>query len=67
MTEQIIVMTAEQLRAIVADEVNAILPKLADFRRKNEPVVTDGMTVEAPDGIFPAGAARLDRIPYRTP
>lgn len=47
MTEQIIVMTAEQLRAIVADEVNAILPKLADFRRKNEPVVTDGMTVEA--------------------
>ena len=40
-------MTAEQLRAIVADEVNAILPKLADFRRKNEPVVTDGMTAEA--------------------
>ena len=39
-------MAAEQLRAIVADEVNAILPKLADFRRKNEPVETDGMTVE---------------------
>ena len=27
-------------------EVAAILPKLADFRRKNEPVETDGMNVE---------------------
>lgn len=35
-----------QLREIIADEVAAILLKLADFRRKNEPVETDGMTVE---------------------
>lgn len=45
--ENIIVTTPAQLREIVAAEVNAILPKLADFRRKNEPVETDGMTVEA--------------------
>lgn len=44
--EQIIVTTAEQLRSIVADEVAAILPKLADFRRKNEPVETDGMSAD---------------------
>lgn len=47
MAESIIFTTPEELRAIVADEVSAILPKLADFRRKNEPVETDGMTVEA--------------------
>lgn len=46
MTENIIVVTPAQLREIVADEVAAILPKLADFRRKNEPVETDGMNVE---------------------
>ena len=46
MTENIIVATPAQLREIVADEVAAILPKLADFRRKNEPVETDGMNVE---------------------
>ena len=45
--EQIIVTTAEQLRSIVADEVAAILPKLADFRRKNEPIEADGMNAEA--------------------
>ena len=47
MTEQIIVTTPAELRAIIANEVSAILPKLADFRRKNEPIETDGMTVEA--------------------
>ncbi len=46
MTEQIIVTTAEQLRSIVADEVAAIIPKLDIFRRKNEPVVTDGMNAD---------------------
>ena len=46
MNEAIVIATAEQLRSIVADEVAAILPKLADFRRKNEPVETDGMNVE---------------------
>lgn len=47
MGNTVIVTTPAELRAIVADEVSAILPKLADFRRKNEPVETDGMTVEA--------------------
>ena len=46
MDNTVIVTTPAQLREIVADEVAAILPKLADFRRKNEPVETDGMTVE---------------------
>mgnify|MGYP000001408101 FL=1 len=46
MDNTIIVTTPAELRAIVADEVSAILPNLADFRRKNEPVETDGMRVE---------------------
>ena len=46
MNEPIIVMTADQLRSIVADEVASILPKLADFRRKNEPIETDGMNAD---------------------
>lgn len=46
MDDSIIVTTPAQLRAIIADEVSAILPKLADFRRKNEPVETDRMCVE---------------------
>lgn len=46
MNEHIIVTTPAQLQSIISDAVNAILPKLADFRRKNEPVETDGMTVE---------------------
>ena len=46
MNDPIIVTTPAQLREIVADEVAAIHPKLADFRRKNEPVETDGMNVE---------------------
>ena len=46
MNNTVIVRTPAQLREIVADEVAAILPKLADFRRKNEPVETDGMTVD---------------------
>lgn len=47
MENTVIVTTPSELRAIVADEVAAILPKLADFRRKNEPVETDGLTVDA--------------------
>ena len=46
MDNTVIVTTPAQLREIVADEVAAILPKLADFRRKNESVETDAMTVE---------------------
>lgn len=46
MNESIIITTPEQLRMIVADEVTAILPKLADFRRRNEAIEIDGMNVE---------------------
>lgn len=46
MNEPIIITTPEQLRMIVADEVTAILPKLADFRRRNEAIEIDGMNVE---------------------
>ena len=68
MNDPIIVTTPAQLREIVADEVAAILPKLADFRRKNEPVETDGMNVE--EGI-PTTRATLynqvykNTIPYK--
>ena len=70
MDNSIIVVTPAQLRAIVANEVSAILPKLADFRRKNEPGVTDGMTVEAAarflteQGI-PATRATLYNLVYK--
>lgn len=46
MDNAVIVTTPAQLQSIISDAVNAILPKLADFRRKNEPVETDGMNVE---------------------
>ena len=46
MDNNVIVTTPAQLQSIISDAVNAILPKLADFRRKNEPVETDGMNVE---------------------
>lgn len=46
MDNPVIVTTPAQLQAIISDAVNAILPKLADFRRKNEPVETDGINVD---------------------
>ena len=46
MDNTVIVTTPAQLQTIINDAVAAILPKLADFRRKNEPVETDGMNVE---------------------
>lgn len=51
MESTIIVTTPAELQAIINNAVSAILPKLADFRRNNEPVETDGMT--------PEGAARF--------
>ena len=47
MNESIIITTPAQLQTIIDEAVNAILPKLADFRRKNEPVEADGMNAEA--------------------
>ena len=46
MDNTVIVTTPAQLQSIIDEAVSAILPKLADFRRKNEPVETDRMTVE---------------------
>lgn len=46
MNESIIITTPAQLQTIISDAVDAIIPKLADFRRKNEPVETDGMNVD---------------------
>ena len=47
MENSIIVTTPAQLQTIINDAVAAILPKLADFRRKNESVEADGMNAEA--------------------
>ena len=46
MDDRIIVTTSAQLQSIIGEAVGAIIPKLADFRRKNEAVETDGMTVD---------------------
>lgn len=46
MDHSVIVTTPAQLKTIIDEAVCAIIPKLADFRRKNEAVETDGMTVE---------------------
>lgn len=46
MDHSVIVTTPAELRAAIAEEIGTIIPKLADFRRKNEAVETDGMTVE---------------------
>lgn len=37
MNDSVIVTTPAQLQSIISDAVNAILPKLADFRRKMSP------------------------------
>lgn len=70
MDSTVIVTPPEQLREIIGGEVAAILPKLADFRRKNEHVETDGMTVEdaarflTEQGI-PANRATLYNLIYK--
>lgn len=46
MDDQVIVTTPAQLQSIIGEAVGTIIPKLADFRRKNEAVETNGMTVE---------------------
>lgn len=46
MDNSVIVTTPAELRAAIAEEIGKVVPKLADFRRKNEPVETDGLTVE---------------------
>ena len=59
MDDRIIVTTSAQLQSIIGEAVGAIIPKLADFRRKNEAVETDGMT-----GI-PTTRASLYNLVYK--
>lgn len=47
MNNNVIVTTPAQLQNIISDAIDAIVPKLADFRRKNESVEADGMNAEA--------------------
>lgn len=42
----IIVTSPDELRAMIADAIQDVLPKLANFRRKNEQIDTDNLTVE---------------------
>lgn len=76
MEDHVIVTTPAQLQEMIGDAVGAIIPKLADFRRKNEAVESDGMTVEeaarflTEQGIHTTRASLYnlvykDNIPYR--
>lgn len=40
----IILTTSSELRCMIAEEIDKMVPKLADFRRKNEAVETDTMS-----------------------
>ncbi len=70
MDNTVIVTTPAQLQTIISEAVGAIIPKLADFRRKNEPVETDGLTVEdaarflTEQGV-PATRASLYNLVYK--
>ena len=61
MDNTVIVTTPAQLQSIITDAVNAILPKLADFRRKNEPVETDGVNIGAAARCLPELGAPTTR------
>lgn len=41
-----IVVTPVQLRNLIDESIRNILPKLAAFRRKNEPIETDGLSID---------------------
>lgn len=70
MENRIIITTREELQTLIGDAVARVVPKLADFRRKNEVVETDAMTVEAAatfltaQGI-PATRATLYNLVYK--
>ncbi len=58
------------MQTIIGEAVGAIIPKLADFRRKNEAVETDGMTVEEAARFFteqgiPTTRASLYNLVYK--
>lgn len=53
----VIVITPDQLQQYIGQAVEAIIPKLADFRRRNEAKKTDNLTmVEAIDYLAELGA-----------
>ena len=55
--ESIILTTPDQLQQYIGQAVEAIIPKLADFRRRNEAKKTDNLTmVEAIDYLAELGA-----------
>lgn len=45
MDNSVIVTTPAELRAAIAGEIGKVVPKISDFRRKNEAVEVDSMTV----------------------
>jgi len=45
MNNNVIVTSPDELRAMIADAIQDVLPKLANFRRKNEQIETDNLTV----------------------
>lgn len=42
----VIVTSPDELRAMISEAIQDVLPKLANFRRKNEQAETDNLTVE---------------------
>ena len=57
MENRVIVVTPEELQQYIGQAVEAIIPKLADFRRRNEAKKTDNLTmVEAIDYLAELGA-----------
>ena len=57
MDNTIILTTPDQLQHYIGQAVEAIIPKLADFRRRNEAKKTDNLTmVEAIDYLAELGA-----------
>jgi ribulose kinase len=57
MNNTIILTTPDQLQRYIGQAVEAIIPKLADFRRRNEAKQTDNLTLtEAIDYLAELGA-----------
>lgn len=72
----VIVTSPDELRALISEAIQKVLPELANFRRKNEQIETDNLTVEQAvlllnEQGFPIKRETLynlsfkKRIPYR--
>ena len=70
MDNNVIVTTPTQLQNMINEAVGAIIPKLAEFRRKNEAVEVDAINIEdaarfiAEQGV-PTTRATLYNLVYR--